>query len=240
LALFIVFEGGDGSGKSAQARHLYGLLCQNRVKARMIREPGSTALGEQLRSLISLPREALAATWSQPGAGAKRSVLVPPRAPAQLAAKELWFSLSAEAELFLFLAARAQLAAEVIRPTLARGIAVICDRYIYSTVAYQGYGRGLDVAFLKDANRAATGGLEPDLVVLLDIEPSRGLDRKRKDKEVTRFEEEQLEFHQRVRRGYLEQAAADPQRWLVVDASQPRKEVGQRVWERVQPMLGAG
>lgn len=237
MALFIVFEGGDGSGKSAQARHLYGLLCQRKVKSRILREPGSTPLGEHLRSLISMPRQALASSWQQAAPGTRRSLLVPPKAPAQLAAKELWLSLSPGTELFLFLAARAQLVAEVIRPTLSRDITVLCDRYTYSTLAYQGYGRGLNLDFLIAANRLATDGLEPDLAVLLDLEPGLGLGRKRKDKEVTRFEEEELEFHQRVRRGYLEIAAADPRRWLIVDASLPRKAVAHRIWERVSSIL---
>lgn len=237
MALFISFEGGEGAGKTTQARYLYGMLCQRRLRARILREPGGTALGEMLRNLISVPRQALASTLRRPGAGAPRQFLAPPQANVQLAAKELWLAMAPQVELFLFLASRAQLVAEVIRPALARDITIICDRYIHSTLAYQGYGRGLDLDFLRWANQVATGGLEPDLVVFLDMEASRGLERKRRVQDLSRFEEEEMAFHQRVRQGYREMALADPARWLVIDASLPRKEVSRLIWERVQPHL---
>lgn len=225
----IAFEGGEGSGKTTQARHLYGLLCQRGHRARLLREPGGTPLGEVLRSLIAMPRQALAATW--------RHTLVPPQRDTQLAVKDLWLVMSAEAELFLFAACRAQLVAEVIRPSLARGITMICDRFIYSTVAYQGYGRGLDLELVRQVNAMAAGGIEPDLVVLLDLEPSVGLSRKRRAQEVSRFEEEELDFHRRVREGYLRQAAEEPQRWLVVDGRRGKAELGEIIWGRVEALL---
>ncbi len=145
-------------------------------------------------------------------------------------------SLAAEAELFLFLAARAQLVSTVIRPALAAGRVVLCDRYSPSTIAYQAYGRGLPLEGVVEADRLATGGLWPDLVVLLDLPVEVGLARRGR-RRADRFEAEELEFHRRVRAGYLEQARADPNRWLVVDAQAPRGEVARSVWACVRELL---
>jgi dTMP kinase len=144
--------------------------------------------------------------------------------------------ISPLAELFLFAASRAQLVAEVIRPSLVRGAMVICDRYTDSTVAYQGYGRGLDFDSIQKVNTLATQGLSPDLVILLDIPVEIGLARKGVAKQ-DRFETEEIAFHQRVRQGYLKMAAANPERWLVVDARLPKREVGQIIWKRVEGLL---
>jgi len=139
-------------------------------------------------------------------------------------------------ELLLFNASRAQLVGEVIHPNLKRGKIVISDRYADSTTAYQSYGRGLDLQMVKAVNNAATQGLKPDLIILLDIPAEQGLARKRARKQ-DRFEQEELAFHRRVRGGYLKLAADDPQRWLVVDASQPKRKVEQIIWERVSQLL---
>lgn len=139
-------------------------------------------------------------------------------------------------ELLLFNASRAQLVDKVIQPSLKAGKVVISDRYADSTTAYQSYGRGLDLQMVKAVNNAATQGLKPDLVVLLDISAEEGLARKR-GKKPDRFEQEELAFHQRVREGYLKMAANDPQRWLVVDASQPKRKVEQIMWQRVSQLL---
>ena len=138
-------------------------------------------------------------------------------------------------ELLLFNASRAQLVSQVIRPALEGGTVVICDRFAGSTVAYQGYGRGVDLSLIEAANKIATQGLYPNIIVLLDIDAEQGLARKRlKD----RFEREDLAFHQRVREGYLKMAAAEPERWLVVDASLPQKEVQEQIWQRAKQLLG--
>jgi dTMP kinase len=134
------------------------------------------------------------------------------------------------AEVFAFLTARAQLVAEVIRPALQDGEIVICDRYTPSTMAYQGYGRGLDLDELRRLNALATGALEPDLVVLLDLEPRVGLARKRGELEAIRTGEEGLVFHERVRAGYHALAAADAGRWVVIDASRSPDEVLEDSW----------
>ncbi len=141
-----------------------------------------------------------------------------------------------EAELFLFLAARAQLVSTVIRPALAAGQVVLCDRYSPSTLAYQAYGRGLPLDQVADADRLATGGLWPDLVVLLDLPAEAGLARRGRAG-ADRFEAEELEFHRRVRAGYLELARSDPERWLVLDAQVPPGVLARQVWAHVRDLL---
>ncbi|GBD24166.1 Thymidylate kinase [bacterium HR29] len=141
------------------------------------------------------------------------------------------------AETFLFLAARAQLTAEVIRPALAQGVWVICDRFAASTLAYQGYGRGLDLQALRLLNGVATGNLEPDLTILLDIDPVEGLRRKGAQPGDVRTGTEALAFHERVRKGYRELCAASPDRWVLVDAAQPLEAVESAAWDAVAALL---
>jgi dTMP kinase len=143
--------------------------------------------------------------------------------------------ISPEAELFLLAASRAQLVAQVIRPALEEGKMVLCDRFTHSTVVYQGYGRGLDFTAIKMVNNMATMHLNPNLIILLDISPEQGLIRKRSLKD--RFELEDLSFHRRVREGYVKMAAAEPDRWLVIDASLPKGKVADIIWERVSQLL---
>ena len=142
------------------------------------------------------------------------------------------------AEAFLMEAARADLVAHVIRPALAGGRVVLCDRYDDSTLAYQGAGRGLDPAMLRGWNRAATGGLTPDLTLLLDLDPAAGLERRAGAAgEPNRLDREPREFHTRVRDGYLALARAEPTRFLVLDASIPPEALEAKVWEGVVPRL---
>ena len=140
--------------------------------------------------------------------------------------------LSSRAELYLFLADRAQHVAEVIRPALEAGQTVLCDRYADSTLAYQGYGRGLDPEHLRRINDMATGGLMPDLTLLLDLPVHCGLERAglRNREEGTvlsegRFDAESLEFHERVRQGYRSLAAEEPERFAIIYAAQPPEDV---------------
>jgi len=144
-------------------------------------------------------------------------------------------TISPQAELFLLAASRAQLVAEVIRPALEEGKVVVCDRFTHSTIVYQGYGRGLDFTAIKMVNNMATRYVDPDLVILLDIPPEQGLARKRSLKD--RFELEDLSFHQRVREGYLKMADAEPDRWLLIDASLPRSKVAAIIWDRVNQLV---
>ncbi len=140
------------------------------------------------------------------------------------------------AELFLFNAARAALVETVIAPALESGQDVVCDRYIYSTVAYQGHARGVDLRTIETLNSTATTGLEPDLVILLDLSPDQGFSRKA-GSALDRIELEDSDFHLRVRQGYLEQAQNDPRRWLVLDATLPEPELTDAIWERVSALL---
>jgi dTMP kinase len=144
-------------------------------------------------------------------------------------------SISPQAELFILAASRAQLVAELIRPALQEGKVVLCDRFTHSTTVYQGYGRGLDFTAIKMVNNMATRHLNPDLIIFLDISPEQGLARKQSLKD--RFELEDLSFHRRVREGYLKMAAAEPDRWLVIDASLPKGKIAGIIWERVSRFL---
>ena len=143
--------------------------------------------------------------------------------------------ISPQAELFLLAASRAQLVAELIRPALEEGKVVICDRFTHSTMVYQGYGRGLDFTAITMVNNMATRYLNPDLIILLDISPEQGLARKQSLKD--RFELEDLSFHHRVREGYLKMATAEPDRWLVIDASLPKGKIAEIIWDRVSKLL---
>ncbi|MBM3941733.1 MAG: dTMP kinase [SAR202 cluster bacterium] len=200
MAVFIVFEGGDGAGKSTQVRALKQRFQRHGLPVAATREPGGTPLGEQLRRCL------------------KGST-----------------SPSPMAELLLFSAARAQLVAEVIQPALSKGINVLCDRFTASTVAYQGYGRGLDMALIHSLNAAATSGLTPQLTILLDLPVE--VARQRKESPGDSIEAAPGEFHQRVRRGYLAQAAAAPGSWLVLDGARPKRQLSQEIWQKIQPLL---
>jgi dTMP kinase len=144
--------------------------------------------------------------------------------------------ISPIAELFLFAACRIQLVTEVIRPSLQQGKVVICDRFSDSTVAYQGYGRGLNLEVIKKINELATEEIKPDIIILLDIPSQKGLGRKR-SKMNDRFEAEDVAFHNRVRSGYLKLAAEEPERWLVIDATLPRARIGKIIWDKINRLL---
>jgi dTMP kinase len=140
------------------------------------------------------------------------------------------------AELLLFNASRAQLVATVIRPALEKGIVVICDRFTDSTIAYQHYGRGIPLSTVLEANNAATGGLKPDLTILVDVPVLVGFGRKKDDKK-DRFEEENLAFHERVRGGYLKLVESEPKRFLVIDGTRSKKDIARVIWEWVKSIL---
>jgi dTMP kinase len=176
--------------------------------------------------------------------GASRSVTItrePAGCPLGQRVRELLndpsLKLDPRSELLLFLAARAQHAADIIRPALERGEVVICDRFSDSTVAYQGYGRGLNVDDVRLANRIATQGLLPDLTVLLDVPVAKGLARKRGESAPDRIGQEGAELHERVRQGYLALAAEEPHRFLVVDGTLSPGEITDRIWRRLEPLL---
>lgn len=208
--MFITFEGIEGSGKSSALAALCDYMAERNLAFVRTREPGGSILGRELRAMLL-------------DAGRK---------------------ISPEAELFLYLADRAQHVSEVIRPALAALIPVFSDRFADSTIVYQGYGRGLDVKTLHQLNENAIGGRWPDLTLLFDVEPEVGLLRARErntaeGKTVSegRFEAEAMDFHRRVREGYLSWAEARSERFRIIDASEPQDVVFSRVLEIVKPLL---
>ena len=190
--MFITLEGPDGSGKSSQATLLAVFLLQRGFNVLATREPGGTAIGDQVRAVLSN----------------LDNVAMHPRT-----------------EILLFQASRAQLVEQVIRPHLAQGGVVVCDRYADSTLAYQGYGHQVDLARLRLIVDFATGGLIPDLTLLLDIDVQEGLRRRTHSGEWNRLDAYDLDFHQRVRQGYFQLAQDEPGRWVKIDAAQPPAEV---------------
>ena len=226
MSLFISFEGGEGSGKSTQAALLRDRLRSAGTRALLVHEPGTTPLGQYLRGWL------------------KRE-------------KPKGEDVSTRAELLLFAAARAELATKVIAPALTeQDRVVISDRYADSTIAYQGYGRRLSLKDVEVVNHLATTGTLPDLTILLDLSPDEGLNRVgtaqnrlplepsdikktgRGDEEGSRrFEEESIEFHERVRNGYLELARNEPERWRVIGATTSVEQIADLVWKHVEKLL---
>ena len=201
--MFITFEGGEGCGKSCQARALHRLIVKKTIPAVLTHEPGGTALGENITRWLKWRGDV---------------------------------SISPAGELLLFSASRNQLVDEVVTPNLENGNVVICDRFYDSTLAYQGYGRGLDLDLIKKLNELSTGGLKPTLTVLLDIPAAEGLARKNKER-IDRFEKETIVFHEQVRQGYLQLARNEPRRFLVVDALLTKKVIAGIIWDRVQRLI---
>ena len=198
-AVYIVFEGPEGCGKSTQAR----LLAES-IDAVLTRETGGTQIGAR-------PREIL------------HDVDVN--------------DLDDHAETLIVAADRAQHLAQVVRPALAAGRHVVSDRSVYSTLAYQGYGRGLPVDEVRQVNEWAIRDTWPDLVILLETNESE-LAERMSERELDRFERAGVEFHQRVRAGFAEMAAADPQRWIVVDASREKETTATTIRNAVRDRLG--
>jgi dTMP kinase len=201
----VTIEGPDGAGKTSQAQRLRDRLQAAGHEVVLTREPGGTAVGEQIRQILLDPRTG---------------------------------HLDAATDALLFNAARSRLVREVILPALDRGEVVISTRFADSTIAYQGYGGGVTLADLQAMAELATGGLRPDLTVLLDLPVELGLSRK-SGQEVTRFETEfDVDFHRRVRDGFLAMAAAEPDRFAVVDATQPADFVAEAVAKAVSRIPG--
>jgi dTMP kinase len=190
--MFITLEGPEGSGKTRQISGLVEVLRQEGYPVLMTREPGGTAIGDQIRSVLFDMQNT---------------------------------DMRPRTEILLFQASRAQLVEQVIRPCLGRGEVVVCDRYADSTLAYQGYGHRVDLDELRRVVNFATGGLKPDLTLLLDVEVEVGLKRKVAASEWNRLDAYDLDFHRRVRQGYHEMARAEPERWVVIDAGQPPEAV---------------
>ena len=200
---FIVFEGGEGAGKSTQEHLLAEALTDRGLTVVRTREPGGTPAGEEIRRVVLSPDFA---------------------------------GLDPRAEALLFAAARGEHVARVIRPALERGEVVVCDRYLDSSVAYQGFARGLGPARVRDLSLWATGDLLPDLTVVLDIDPVQGLGRfEQRD----RLEAEPLSYHQQVRAAFLTMAEEDPERYLLLDARDDVDVIAAAILARVMADLGA-
>jgi dTMP kinase len=206
--LFITFEGTEGAGKSTQIKILADRLASLGREILLLREPGGTPLGEQIRHLLK----------HHPDSG-------------------LMFP---ETELLLMNASRAQLVREVIQPALARGAVVLCDRFYDSTIAYQGFGRELDLAQIERVIQLATCGLSPNLTLLLRI-PLETSESRRTSRGATplpdRFEADDRSFFARVEKGYDSIAATCGDRVRPVDASQSIEKVAAEIWKWVQPLV---
>ncbi|MFB4320094.1 dTMP kinase [Actinomadura sp. 21ATH] len=200
--VFIAFEGGEGAGKTTQARLAAIWLRDHGYDVIATHEPGATKIGMRLRAML-LDRETT--------------------------------GLSSRAETLLYAADRADHVANVIRPALERGSIVVSDRYVDSSLAYQGFGREQDVSEIARVNAWAIGGLLPDLTVLLEVPPETGLGRLASPAD--RIESEPAEFHDRVRLGFRALAEADPDRYLVVDASRPQAEITREIQYRIREIL---
>lgn len=209
-ALFITFEGGEGAGKTTQIRLLSAALEQEGQSVIATREPGGTPEAEAIRSLLV-----------NRGGGAWTPV----------------------AECLLFFAARIMHAERLIKPALAAGKTVISDRFADSTMAYQSYGHGLDPAVIEQVYRLALGDFVPDLTFILDLPPEEGLKRAGKrlaaaGSDEDRFERLDLDFHRRLRQGYLEIAAKNPGRCLVVDAGRGEEDIAAEIFAAVKRKQG--
>jgi len=208
--IFITFEGIEGSGKSTQIVLLANYLTAHNRSVTLTREPGGTAIGDQVRRILLDP---------------SNTILVP------------------RAELLLYAAARAQHLEELIRPELEAGKTVLCDRFSDATLAYQGYGRGLDPELIQGLDRIVSEGVTPDLTILLDVDPVVGLSRARGRnssrglESEARFENEAIAFHERVRQGYLTRAKQEPCRFRLIDASQTPDEIQNKVRKIVDDAL---
>ena len=207
----ISFEGIEGCGKSTQAKLLARRLERVGRSCLLTREPGGTQIGREIRRVLLHPAH---------------SRMVP------------------EVELALYFADRAQHLCEVIRPALEEGRIVITDRFTDSSIAYQGFGRGLSRRMIRSFDQLMTGGARPRYTVLLDLRPEDGLRRARVRNERTRrshtqgrFELERLEFHRRVRKGYLRLARQEKRRYIVVPAMGERLQVHEEIWKRLSPRL---
>jgi dTMP kinase len=211
LSLFITFEGVEGSGKTTQIRRLKRYLAQKGIACKVTREPGGCPIGEKVRKILLNPDHREMAPLS---------------------------------ELLLYEASRVQHVKEVIKPLLKKGMIVLCDRFSDASIAYQGYGRKVDLNLVERLNRLSSQGIKPEVTFLLDCPSDVGLKRAlkrnrslKKEKE-ERFEREKIQFHHRVRRGYLSLAKKEPHRVKVIDTRQGEEKVYQRIRQIVDGLIG--
>ena len=198
--LFISFEGIDGCGKSTQADLLRSYLESKGEQVELLREPGGTALSEQIREILLNPNND---------------------------------KMDPSTELILLSASRAQLTREIIIPALERGNVVICDRYADSTLAYQGYGRGINLEWLEKLNEFATAGLKPDITLLVDLPVDEALNRMQ-SKSFDRIEMEGIEFLEKVRSGYLELTDRFSKRYFMIDGMETIEEMSKKIINKIE------
>ena len=197
-AIFLVLDGPEGCGKSTQARLLEQRLASLGRQSLLVRDPGTTRIGEQIRGILLDPDHT---------------------------------EMSMRCEMLLYMAARAQMMAEIIRPALDSGRDVICDRFVSSTLAYQLGGDGLSAGEIRSVAEIAIRGRWPDVTLLLDLPADKSLARVTRAKD--RIEQRPLSYHEQVRRNYLGQAQNDPQRYRVINADRPPEQVAVDVWREV-------
>ncbi|MDR4493627.1 MAG: dTMP kinase [Nitrospirales bacterium] len=207
--LFITFEGPEGSGKTTQCQHLAQWLQTNGQSVLITREPGGTPIAEAIRNLLLTKK-----TGPQ-----KHETITP------------------VCEAALVLAARSQHVTHTIVPALQKGMIVLCDRFFDSTLAYQGFGRGLNREALTRFNDFATGGIRPTLTFLLDLPVKEGLQRRKKASKQNRMDQESLAFHERVHRGFITLARQDAKRWRKLDAQQSPEQLAEEIIRHIQPMV---
>lgn len=203
-ALFISFEGIEGTGKSTQAKMLARYLKKQGCKVLLTEEPGGTAISRSIRKVL-------------------------------LSTKHN--SMAPITELLLYNAARSQLLKEKILPAIKQGLIVITDRFSDSTRAYQGYARGIDMKIIESIDKAATGGIKPDLTILLDLDVKTGLTRNKRINKIDRLELENIKFHQKVRKSFLKLASHEPRRIKIVKASKNISEIHQDIVGIVEQRL---
>jgi len=207
--IFITFEGPECAGKTTQIKLLKAYLESYGREAVVTREPGGTEIGEELRQIV------------------KHHVSGVP--------------VTDEAEVLLFAASRAQHVSELIKPALQRGAVVICDRFFDSTTAYQGYARGLDMEFIDQLNSFAVSGTIPDITILLDLTAEESIERGSRREETLfvedRIESEKIDFHKRVREGFLKIAESEPDRLKIIPAIDTIENIHNKIVETIKPLL---
>ena len=212
MPLFITFEGVEGSGKTTQIQRLKKYFSQKGISCKITREPGGCLIGEMVRKILLNP---------------DHREMVP------------------SSELLLYEASRAQHVEEVIKPFLKKGGVVLCDRFSDATLAYQGYGRKIDLKWIEHLNHLSSQGVKPDLTFLLDCPSDVGLkralhrNRTLKQENEERFEKEKIQFHRRVRKGYLAIAKKEPRRVKVIDTRQGEEKVFEKIRKIVDDLIGS-
>ncbi len=210
MPLFITFEGVEGSGKTTQIERLKRYLTRKGIPCRVTREPGGCPIGEKIRKILLNPDHR---------------------------------EMSPLSELLLYEASRAQHVIDVVKPFLKKGMVVLCDRFSDASIAYQGYGRRVDLKWVERLNRLSSQGIKPDITLLLDCPSDVGLKRARqrnrmlKKENEERFEREKIQFHHRVRRGYLSIAKKEPNRVKIIDTREGEEKVFEKIRRIVDELI---